>query len=610
MTTNLNAIAGPSRNSMSPKVEPDSPNSDLAELSEPSQIQVTKGGISVGEDGEVVKVPAFLTKLFTMVSDLSTNELIYWSESGDSFFVPDSERFGKELLPRFFKHSNFSSFVRQLNMYGFHKVPHLQSGVLKHDSPSELWEFINPFFKRDQQQLLSRVTRKNNRPMPTSATTSGATRTGLLPGTAYPVHLITDGTTEGEIGQVVGTTGQIVDLAAITNGIAAIRQTQASIGADLKRLQNSNDMLWREAMEQQKKHQKHQETIDMIVVFLERLFGTEGQGLKGLKEAMRRGGYGRDAEPGGSDEPRKRRRLGIDRMIGDGHEAERDPNVMELPNDPYPVARFMNAEPGISPREPPPTAAEWPSASQRFTALPTDEDPPSSRVSLTSARPVLSPLSDVEEIHPVPENAVGQYLNIQPNLNTGNLPPLSPTSAAQAAQTFNLDPALLQTTIGSLLQSPAAAQMFLNSLNASAQGQALQSPTRGKNAVNVRPSPPLGDNVDPTLALFSPFPNQSLMNNQNQLLKTYQDAVAVNGGVDELQESIDALVRNMGLDLPKGGQKVENVQPFPVEQMGQVGQTGVVGQGGEPGEFEDFNIDEFLNELAKNGPEGDPSHPV
>ena len=131
---------------------------------------------------------------------------------------------------------------------------------------------------------------------------------------------------------LVGPQGMI-DLAAITSGIQAIQRTQASIGADLKALQSSNEHLWREAMEQREKHKKHQETIDLIVSFLERLFGTDGEGLKGLKEAMRRSGLarGRDEEGVvgmgmnmgmGMESGKKRRRLGLDRMIGDGREGD------------------------------------------------------------------------------------------------------------------------------------------------------------------------------------------------------------------------------------------------------------------------------------------------
>lgn len=61
--------------------------------------------------------PPFLTKTFEIVDDFNTNHVISWSFGGSSFVVWDPHCFSTELLPRFFKHNNFSSFVRQLNTY-------------------------------------------------------------------------------------------------------------------------------------------------------------------------------------------------------------------------------------------------------------------------------------------------------------------------------------------------------------------------------------------------------------------------------------------------------------------------------------------------------------
>lgn len=62
-------------------------------------------------------VPPFLSKTFDLVDDPCLDPIISWSSNGVSFVVWDPLEFARLVLPRHFKHNNFSSFVRQLNTY-------------------------------------------------------------------------------------------------------------------------------------------------------------------------------------------------------------------------------------------------------------------------------------------------------------------------------------------------------------------------------------------------------------------------------------------------------------------------------------------------------------
>lgn len=74
------------------------------------------GETSSGDASRSLPTP-FLTKTYQLVDDSSVDEVISWNDDGSTFIVWNPTDFARDLLPKYFKHNNFSSFVRQLNTY-------------------------------------------------------------------------------------------------------------------------------------------------------------------------------------------------------------------------------------------------------------------------------------------------------------------------------------------------------------------------------------------------------------------------------------------------------------------------------------------------------------
>ncbi|CAM9146287.1 unnamed protein product, partial [Pylaiella littoralis] len=86
--------------------------------------------------------------------------IVTWTSTGTAFGILDNAAFGQDVLSSYFKHNKFSSFQRQLNLYGFRKiVKGRESGC-----------YMHPSFQRDRPDLLSEVKRGVVPPCPASYT--------------------------------------------------------------------------------------------------------------------------------------------------------------------------------------------------------------------------------------------------------------------------------------------------------------------------------------------------------------------------------------------------------------------------------------------------------
>lgn len=98
------------------------------------------------------RVAGMASRLFEAASEEGPS--CGWSENGSNFVVHSISLFEELILTPRFGHGNYSSFVRQMNQYGFHKDRAAVGRI----------EFRHPNFHRDRPHCLPLITRRPSPP--------------------------------------------------------------------------------------------------------------------------------------------------------------------------------------------------------------------------------------------------------------------------------------------------------------------------------------------------------------------------------------------------------------------------------------------------------------
>lgn len=191
--------------------------------------------------------PAFVMKIWSMVNDEANKEYIRWNDDGKTFQVFHREDFMKLILPNYFKHNNFASFVRQLNMYGWHKVQDINNGTMNQNcdrhgngGQDEIWQFENPNFIRGREDLLDKIIRNKSTPGQDDVQDAPVTNASL---------------------------------SLILSELETIKMNQYAITEDLRRVRHDNKVLWQENYLNRERAQMQARTMDKVLKFLAAAYG-------------------------------------------------------------------------------------------------------------------------------------------------------------------------------------------------------------------------------------------------------------------------------------------------------------------------------------------------
>ena len=478
-------------------------------------------------------------------------------------------------------------------MYGFHKIPHLQQGVLKSDTETEFWNFEHPNFHRGQPDLLCLVTRKNSK--------GGSQQNAEL--------------ADGDV-PIPGQATQLLDVNSIVSGITAIKRHQQAISADLNELKASNQHLWQEALTARERYKSQQDTVNRILKFLASVFG----------RATDRDGKDVDGHRASTPLVRRNQRL----LIGNGPEntKHKGVEVVEVEDDDNKsVAESTRTDDLTEPPRKCRLVSHLHTDTHSFPVSFAHIDAASVKspgstlgspsLGLSTPSPTPGPFS--------PERNSGLLTAPSPawvNPSSGaNLPAPAPVSASASNNSAlelhrTASPTqdqIMQAAFQQLMQSPGQVQRLMQLLSSgSTNGPAppLTAPTQSGTW-----TPPISVDLPQLsqLALYdggsggsgslgaltfddedSIGPRPSQLNEEEiRLARTYHDAGDVDAEVNALQDNINALIEDIGFDsAPLAPAHPHSHPPLPLSSTAGGEETLSAPAG------LDFDFDAFLTAFA------------
>ncbi|KAI4606087.1 hypothetical protein J4E80_010295 [Alternaria sp. BMP 0032] len=228
------------------------------------------------------QIPPFVQKLSSFLDNNKNENLIRWSDDGNSFIVLDEDEFARTLIPELFKHNNYASFVRQLNMYGFHKKVGLSDNSMKASetkakAPSE---YYNKYFKRGRQELLWLIQKPKN-----PVTGPKRKRDEENKGDSDEDRKYIQDTGGGGYVEEVAVRGN-EQMAMIPRSeynslrveVRELQQQQKLISNVLTQIKRQNEELYSRATSFQALHDRHENSINAILTFLATFYNRSLEG--------------------------------------------------------------------------------------------------------------------------------------------------------------------------------------------------------------------------------------------------------------------------------------------------------------------------------------------